>query len=237
MLDSVCKMTPDDALLADGEYTGTRSTSARIRGSSEMAEAIRAHRWVDTPLGPIERWSSELTTAVNLVLSSKLISCLIWGPERILIYNDLYKPLLGTKTASLGESFLDVWAEIRDEAEALISEPGRTNQANIYEKVPFWISVDGELVERICTLTNNPVWAENAPAIVGIYQIIIDHTEGVVAERKLRESESRLQQSYAELEAIYESGAVAAALIDSKTFCYLRVNSKLAEMLDTPVHR
>ncbi|RXH53973.1 PAS domain-containing sensor histidine kinase [Granulicella sibirica] len=205
-------------------------STRRIHGSSEMADAIRRHAWEGTALGAIQDWSAELVVAVNLMLGSKLISCLIWGPERVLLYNDLYKHLLGTKPASMGEPFLDVWDEIRDQAAGIIGEPWKTGEANIFERVPFRILLNGELVERICTLSNNPVWGDTpeGPRILGLYQSIIDYTDAELVERKLRESE-------AQLSAIYDSGAVAAALIDAKTFRYLRVNSKLAEMLNQSI--
>jgi PAS domain S-box-containing protein len=205
---------------------GTGRSLHRIHGSSEMAEASRKHAWEGTPLGAMEEWPAELVVAVNLMLGSKLISCLIWGPEKILLYNDLYKPLLGTKPYSLGEPFLDVWGEIREQAKAIIDGPMNSGEANIFERVPFHILLDGELVERICSLSNSPVWGEVAEGsiVLGVYQTIIDYTDGELAARRSRESE-------AQLSAFYDSGAVAAALIDAKTFLYLRVNSKLAEML------
>ena len=195
-----------------------------------MAELVRSHVWENTPLGAIEGWPVELVVAVNLMLGSKHISCLIWGPENILLYNDLYKPLLGTKPFSLGKPFLDVWAEIRDQAAGIIGGPWETGEANIFEKVPFHILINGELLERICTLTNNPVWGEtfDGPRILGLYQTIIDFTDAELDERKLRESE-------AQLSAMYDSGAMAVALIDAKTFRYLRVNAKLAEMMNESI--
>ena len=84
-------------------------------------------------------------------------------------------------------------------------------------------------------LTNNPIWVVTAegPRVLGLFQTIIDHTEGEIAARCLKQSESNLRQTHAELTAVYDSGAVAAALIDATDFRYIRVNAKLAEMLET----
>ncbi len=201
-----------------------------------MAHALREHDWAKGPLGPIHSWPPELLSAVNLLLSSKLMSCLIWGPQRILLYNDAYRPLLGTKHPAFGEPFLEVWQEIRQQADAIISGPFQTGDANLFEQVPFQILLDGVFAERICTLTNTPIWSTTAeaPQVAGLYQTVIDHTDGILAERRWRESERRLEESYAELQAIYDGGAVAGALIDPRTFHYLRVNKKLAEMLGQP---
>ncbi len=158
------------------------------------------------------------------------------GSERTLLYNDSYRALIGTNPFSLGKPFLSVWNEIRDQADAIISEPFRTGEANHFERVAFVILVNGELVERICNLTNTPVWVETADGlqIGGLYQTIIDETEGALAERDLRDSQVRLQHSYAELQAIYDGGAAAGALIDPKTFQYMRVNRNLLRCSDNP---
>lgn len=208
---------------------------SRIRGQGEMADRIRTYPWHNTPLGSIDFWPTELVVLVNLLLSSKLIACIIWGDQKTLLYNDLYAPLLGNKPFALGQPFLDVWNEIRDQASALTTPPLTTGESNLFEKVPFQILLNGEFTEKICSLTNNPIWAETpeGPRILGLFQTIVDHTEGEIAARRLRESEANLQQTNAELNAMYDSGAVAAALIDPKEFRYIRVNQKLAEMLDS----
>ena len=67
-----------------------------------MRETIRNHLWGNTPLGPIEDWPFELLSSVNSMLTSKRIACLIWGEsEQVLLYNDLYAPLLGSKSPTL----------------------------------------------------------------------------------------------------------------------------------------
>lgn len=62
-----------------------------------------------------------------------------------------------------------------------------TNEANIYGECR--LDSFRRLIARVCTVTNNPVWAGKRSEIVGIYQTVIDHTKDVLAERKLRESE------------------------------------------------
>lgn len=64
-------------------------------GESEMAGRIRSHDWSATVLGPIECWSSSLKRLVELMLSSQLVSCIVCGSERLLIYNDVAAKLYG----------------------------------------------------------------------------------------------------------------------------------------------
>lgn len=167
-----------------------------IRGSGPMSEKIRAYPWHENALGPIEGWPPELLGSVNSMLTSKQIACLIWGEaEQVLLYNDLYVPLLGNKSPALGQNFLEVWSEIREQAKGIISEPFRTREANLFERVPFFILIDGEPVERICTLTNNPIWSMTGESrILGLYQTIVDYTDGELAVRELQKERELLTQ-------------------------------------------
>ena len=219
------------------ERVALSSMPSPIQAKGRMADCVRSYNWGSTCLGEIDQWPSELVAMVNQLLTSKLIACIIWGDEKVLIYNDLYQPLLGNKPSALGEPFLEVWAEIREQANAIISPPFSDGEANIFEKVPFQILLHGEFVEKICSLTNNPIWVStnDGPRVLGLFQTIIDHTDGEIAARQLRESEAHLQATHAELNAMYDSGAVASALIHAKDFRYVRINKKLAEMLDSTV--
>jgi PAS domain S-box-containing protein len=181
----------------DSYSADAKTHPSPIRGSGLMSARIRGHAWENTPLGPIKEWPVELLTSVNSMLTSKQIVCLIWGEsEQVLLYNDLYMPLVDSRKKALGEPFLKVWSEIREQAAAIIAEPYRTQEANIFERVAFFVLVGGELVERICTLTNNPVWSVSGgePKILGLYQTVVDHTDGEIAARKLREERERLRE-------------------------------------------
>jgi PAS domain S-box-containing protein len=83
--------------------------------SGEMAERIRRHDWAATPLGPIEAWSQGQKTVIDMVLASDQAMQLALGPERIILYNDAYVPMLGNRHPNaLGMSFSkalpDIWA-------------------------------------------------------------------------------------------------------------------------------
>ena len=107
----------------------------RIQRNGEMAMKTRSFPWEDTPLGPISGWSPELLGSVNSMLTSKQIACLIWGQtEQVLLYNDLYVPLLGNKTNTLGRNFLDVWSELKEQAGAIIAESFQTRESNLFER-------------------------------------------------------------------------------------------------------
>src|SRR3712207_1673225 len=82
-----------------------------------MAHRIRAHDWTATALGPIETWPQSLRSAVEMVLASPLVSGLVCGPDRLLIYNDAAARLYGSRhPAALGrplpETFPEGWPTV-----------------------------------------------------------------------------------------------------------------------------
>src|SRR5580692_13068675 len=94
------------------EVTLTPRANLLISGESEMAVRIRAHRWAETPLGPIEGWSETLLATVNLMLHSPFPTILSWGPEMVFLYNDSAISTLTDKHPSaLGGLYRDVFRE------------------------------------------------------------------------------------------------------------------------------
>jgi signal transduction histidine kinase len=88
---------------------------APFDGPGEMRALARAVDWSRTSLGPVSTWSPTLRTVVRLCLDSPFPVNLWCGPERVLIYNDAYRRVLGAKHPhSLGRPGLEVWSEIRE---------------------------------------------------------------------------------------------------------------------------
>src|ERR1700691_3769061 len=86
-----------------------------IAGNSELAARIRAHKWSESPLGPIEEWSETLLATVNLMLHSPFPTILAWGPEMVFLYNDAAISTLTVKHPSaLGRRDRDVFDEAWD---------------------------------------------------------------------------------------------------------------------------
>jgi GAF domain-containing protein/anti-sigma regulatory factor (Ser/Thr protein kinase) len=70
-------------------------------------------RWARTPLGPAHQWDPALRAVVDLVLSSPVAMALGYGDDLVLIYNDRYGELIGTKhPAAFGRPAAEVFAEV-----------------------------------------------------------------------------------------------------------------------------
>ena len=93
----------------------------RLTGVRAKDASIRTHDWGATPLGPMAGWPPSLRILADLLLAARQPMFIVWGPERTLLYNDGYAPMLGCKhPAALGQPFLEVWAEARDAVAPLV---------------------------------------------------------------------------------------------------------------------
>src|ERR1051326_4936898 len=93
-----------------------RMAAQLFAGGGETGALMHAMDWAETPLGPVESWPQSLQTAVSICLASRFPILLWWGPELIMLYNDAYRPMLGTTKhpRALGHRGRDSWAEIWD---------------------------------------------------------------------------------------------------------------------------
>ncbi|MDY7086474.1 MAG: SpoIIE family protein phosphatase [Actinomycetota bacterium] len=83
-------------------------------GRPGCAELVQGYDWDATALGPRERWDPAVTATVELVLASPMPMAYAHGDGFLLIYNDAYADLIGTRhPAALGrpaaEALGDLW--------------------------------------------------------------------------------------------------------------------------------
>ncbi|HEY5409807.1 MAG TPA: hypothetical protein VIJ94_03665, partial [Caulobacteraceae bacterium] len=94
--------------------------SLNFRGDSgrEMPSLVSDMDWSTTALGPRSQWSPALELVVQIVLASAFPMALRWGPQFVLIYNDGYRPILGTKHPwALGRPAREAWSEVWSQIE------------------------------------------------------------------------------------------------------------------------
>src|SRR5580704_1091217 len=164
--------------------------SVRIVGTGEMAETVRGYAWVSTPLGPIETWSKELLTIVNLTLASSSPARTMWGPELVLIYNDAYRPIPGPRHPfALGKSAREVYRESWHVVGPLLEEALATGKTVFHEKLLVPLPTEDGLRNAYLNYSFNPIFEDGA--IAGLFGSLHDVTGEVAAVRKLAESEAR----------------------------------------------
>jgi signal transduction histidine kinase len=158
-----------------------------LGGGGVMGERMRFLDWSRTPLGAPDRWSPTLRVMVRFLLANRFPLLLWWGPEYVSIYNDTYRPILGTKDpTALGQPVAECWSEIWHVLKPLIDTPFNGGPATWVEDLSLEINRYGFLEETHFTVAYSPVPDETAPrGIGGVLATVHEITEKVIGERRL----------------------------------------------------
>jgi PAS domain S-box-containing protein len=162
-----------------------------LRGGGEMGALIRAHDWGGTPLGPPERWPSELKTAVGLMLGATQPVYIAYGPELTSLYNDGYLPIVGTKhPAGFGVPFAKLWEEIWADFEPIVVAT-LAGDAQHFVNLP--IALGGRDLPVGYFTFSYTALRDEAGNSTGFYCAATETTEQVLNQHKLGLSEERLE--------------------------------------------
>jgi len=181
-------------------------------GGGEMGERIRVFDWSKTPLGAAENWSSALRMMVNLLLANRFPLLLWWGPQYISIYNDAYRPVLGTKHPwALGRPVSECWNEIWHILQPLIDTPFHGGPSTWNDDIQLEINRHGFVEETHFTIAYSPVPDETVPSgIGGVLATVHEITGKVVSDRRV-EILRELGAHAAQAKTAEEACAIAAA--------------------------
>jgi PAS domain S-box-containing protein len=155
-------------------------------GGGEMGALMRRTDWAATRLGPVDRWSPALRMMVKILLANRFPMLLWWGPDFCQLYNDAYRPILGTKHPQfLGQPVRECWNEIWHILEPLIRTPFEGGPATWMEDILLEINRHGFMEETHFTIAYSPVPDESAPrGIGGVLATVHEISEKVVGERR-----------------------------------------------------
>src|SRR5262245_41043651 len=129
-----------------------------LSGGGEMGEVIRQIDWSKTPIGSISQWSPTLKMMVRFLLANRFPLLLWWGPEFCQIYNDAYRPVLGTKhPKSMGQPLKECWHEIWHILSPLVETPFRGGPSTWMEDIPLEVNRHGFTEETHFTIAYSPV--------------------------------------------------------------------------------
>ncbi|RKG94066.1 response regulator [Corallococcus terminator] len=169
-----------------GGSGGAVSRGARmdwLSGGGEMGGLIRSMDWSKTPLGPVETWPQSLRTTVSLCLSSTFPILIAWGPERVQIYNDSYRPICGAKhPESMGQPFRDCWATALPVVGGAFDKAGAGTGSYI-ENQRMLLDRYGYLEEAFMTFSFSPIRDESGN-VGGLFHPITEVTEKMLSARR-----------------------------------------------------
>ena len=194
-----------------------------LRDGGEMGALMRAFYWSGTSLGPVEDWPDCLKAAVGLMLRAQAPIVMFWGPEFVALYNDAYAPTIGDKhPRALGRPARENWSELWSDLGPLLESVLRTGQPISAKDRPFHMVRHGHPETVYFDISYSPV-CDEADQVGGVFCIVAETTERVVAERALRESEARLHGIFART----TTGVVLTDAVGR----FVLVNARLAEIL------
>jgi hypothetical protein len=154
-------------------------------GQGPHARALLAFPWATTPVGPVDGWPEQLRLLVQVMLSSEFPMMIVWGNEYTQLYNDGFRPILGTDKhpGALGRSARETWSEIWDEIGPLF--------AKVFAGEAVWnadhrllINRNGYDEETFFTYSYSPIH-DDSDSVAGLLVVATETTAEVVDRRRL----------------------------------------------------
>ena len=156
-----------------------------LLGGGDLGALVRTFNWAATPLGPIERWPQSLRTSLSICLASRFPIVLYWGPDYIVLYNDAYSTILGSKHPwALGKPCSECWAEIWPTIGPMLDGVMLKGDATWSDDLLLELARFGYPEECYFSFSFSPVRVETG-AIGGVFTAVIETTAKIIAERRL----------------------------------------------------
>lgn len=180
-------------------------------GDSETAAAIAAANWSTSPLGPPQTWPRRLRAALEICLNSAFPVAIFWGEELRLLYNDAYHGLLADKhPRALGLPAREVWPEIWDVIGPMLRGALGDGHPTRSEDLQLHMMRNGRQDEGYFTFSYSPI-PDDDGMIGGVFCPVVETTDRVIGERRLRTLRDLAALSRAESES--EACRLAASVL------------------------
>ena len=199
--------------VSHSEHSQRLSSTDWLVGGGTMGDLVRAKDWSETPLGPLSGWPQSLRSAISICLGSRFPIVIYWGAEFVVLYNDAYAEILGSKhPQALGRRCRDVWAEIWDVIEPMLQSVVATSEATWSDNQLLVLKRHGFPEECYFSFSFSPVRSED-DRVGGVFTAVIEHTQRILGERRLvalRDLGSKSMEA---------KTAEEACVITAKTLC------------------
>ena len=154
-----------------------------VQGGGFTGELIRKYDWSKTALGNFSDWPQSLQSALGICINSNFPIAIYWGKELVLLYNDAWSPIPGSKHPwALGKTAMQVWPDIWADIEpqfqkAFSGTPGGSKDALLP------MQRHGYTEECYFDFTFTPIFGESGK-VEGIFNAVIETTYRVINERR-----------------------------------------------------
>ena len=152
-------------------------------GGGEAGSLLRGHDWTATALAPPGDWPHGLTTLVRVMLNAGQPMFIAWGPERILLYNDGYSEMLGSRhPAAFARPFFETWPEVVETVGGLMDRVFDGEPIHM-DDLALILHRNGYPEEAHFSFSYTPV-PDDRGVIVGLFCACTETTGRVTDERR-----------------------------------------------------
>ena len=186
------------------EERSSRPALPFLSGGGAAGALIRAHDWSATPLGDPLTWPQSLRSMVAACINSPLLSCVLWGPDFLFLYNDTYAASLADRhPAALGRPVAEVWGKAWDAVKPPFLRLLETGEGFSREGVRLEFERNGALEATWWDIAAAPIRGEDG-SVVGILNQGVETTRQVLALEALQRSRAELHDLNRTLEGRVE---------------------------------
>jgi hypothetical protein len=152
-----------------------------------MVSLMRQMDWSATPIGAVQGWPQSLRTTLSICLDSRFPILIWWGPELVMLYNDAYRPMLGTTKhpTALGQRGQECWPEIWDIIGPMLTGVLTDGKATWSADQLLMLERHGYPEECYFTFSYSPIRDESGE-VSGIFTAVTETTERVLGERRVQ---------------------------------------------------
>ncbi len=170
-----------------GSALGVAEPHGPFAGGGEMGALMDGVAWSATPLGPVELWPSSLRSAVSMCLNSDVPTMICWGAEFIMLYNDAYRPMLGSRQhpQALGRPAAECWLGLWNIMGPMLEGSLSRGEATFSDDLLLALDRHGYREECYFTLSFSPIRDETGQ-VRGVCTTAAETTRRVLGERRLR---------------------------------------------------
>lgn len=166
-----------------------------MNGGGECGDLLRGLDWAANPLGSPEDWPDELHAVVGMAMASAQPMLIVWGPERITLYNDGYAAMCGHRhPEALGKPFRNLWFDIWDRVEPIL-DAAFAGISTSMEDIAFTMHRNGFPEQANFAFSYIPV-RNRAGAVLGMVCPCTETTASVAARAAERVERSGFLQVF-----------------------------------------
>lgn len=180
-----------------GDSDAKSRDMAFLSGGGELGALVRGFDWSATSIGPAENWPSTLKAAVGIILRAPVAMAVLWGEDGVMIYNDAYAVFARDRhPMQLGMKVRQAWPEAADFNDRVMTV-GMAGGTLSFKDQELTLNRNGIPAPVWLNLDYAPVIDESGTA-AGVLAVVVETTERVLADRRVRAERERLQQLFAQ---------------------------------------